>query len=82
LLCDLLDPPVPIFTGLTFLINRLRHPSYSLTGKVKVDLNDQDGGTPLLWAAEGRHKAVVKLLLRTGKVEVDSKGRDGRTLLS
>jgi ankyrin repeat protein len=38
--------------------------------------------TPLSWAAENRHEAVVKLLLATGKVDADSKGRDDRTPLS
>jgi ankyrin repeat protein len=32
---------------------------------------------PLWWAARNGHEAVVKLLLETGKVEVDAKDRDG-----
>jgi ankyrin repeat protein len=38
--------------------------------------------TLLLLAARGGHKAVVKLLLETGKVDVDSKDKSGRTPLS
>jgi ankyrin repeat protein len=41
------------------------------------------GRTPLSWAAEEGHAAVVKLLLATGKVDVDSKDNyDGLTPLS
>ncbi|KAI9773365.1 MAG: hypothetical protein M1840_007580 [Geoglossum simile] len=47
------------------------------------DLWDSYGRTPLLWAAEKGHEAVVKLLLATEKVDVDSKdGTWGRTPLS
>ncbi|KAK4104683.1 hypothetical protein N658DRAFT_556519 [Parathielavia hyrcaniae] len=31
-------------------------------------------GTPLLWAAAAGHEAIVKLLLSTGRVDVDSRG--------
>jgi hypothetical protein len=34
------------------------------------------------WAAKRGREAVVKLLLETGKVEVDSKDKDTQTLLS
>ena len=40
-------------------------------GKVNVDVKDDDGRTPLLWAASNGHEAVVKILLDTGKVDVD-----------
>ncbi|RYP80206.1 hypothetical protein DL770_006337 [Monosporascus sp. CRB-9-2] len=38
--------------------------------------------TPLWLATRGRHKAVVKLLLETGKVDIDFKDKNGRTPLS
>jgi ankyrin repeat protein len=44
--------------------------------------NSQYGQTPLSWAAEQGHEAVVKLLLKTGKVDVDAKDNDSRTPLS
>ncbi|KAI9776691.1 MAG: hypothetical protein M1839_009418 [Geoglossum umbratile] len=40
------------------------------------------GRTPVLWAAESGREAVVKLLLETGKADVDSKDSWGRTPLS
>lgn len=32
--------------------------------------------TPLLWAAENKYEGLVKLLLNTGKVDVNARGRD------
>ena len=43
------------------------------------DLKDSEGRTPLSWAADNGHEAVFKLLLETGKVDVDSKDSGGRT---
>ncbi|CAG1994051.1 unnamed protein product [Fusarium graminearum] len=51
------------------------------TGKVDVDARDESGGTPLLWAAENGHEAVVEMLLNTGKVDVDARDENGRTPL-
>ena len=48
----------------------------------EVECRDEDGRTPLSYAAQGGHEAVVKLLLDTGQVDVDSKDEDGRTPLS
>jgi ankyrin repeat protein len=41
------------------------------TGNVKINLLDRYGRTPFSWATKGGHEAVVKLLLETGKAEVD-----------
>jgi ankyrin repeat protein len=46
-----------------------------------VDLEDSYGRTPLSWAVKNGHEAVVKLLLNTGKINVNSKDNNGRTLL-
>ena len=35
-------------------------------GPLEADLKDDDGRTPLSWAAEKGHEAVVKLLLEKG----------------
>jgi ankyrin repeat protein len=43
---------------------------------------DDNGRTPLSWAAGKGHEAIAKLLLETGKVDVDSKSEDGWTPLS
>ncbi|SPO07384.1 uncharacterized protein DNG_10078 [Cephalotrichum gorgonifer] len=48
----------------------------------KADWTDGEGRTPLSHSAQGGHKAVVKLLLATGKVEVNSKDKYSRTPLS
>ncbi|KAK4034502.1 ankyrin repeat-containing domain protein, partial [Parachaetomium inaequale] len=37
--------------------------------------------TPLSYAAWSGHEAVVKMLLNTGKADVDSKDNDGQTPL-
>ena len=53
-----------------------------LTAGADVNTRDGEGWTPLSRAAERGHEAVVKLLLDTGKVDVDSKDSGyGRTPL-
>ncbi|RYP49195.1 hypothetical protein DL768_005073 [Monosporascus sp. mg162] len=44
-------------------------------------LNNKSGQTPLSWAAANGCKAVVQLLLDTGKVDIDSIDNNGRTPL-
>ena len=44
-----------------------------LQKRVDIDSRDTYGRTPLSWAAENGHEAVVGLLLATGKVDADSK---------
>ncbi|RYP18613.1 hypothetical protein DL765_003820 [Monosporascus sp. GIB2] len=45
------------------------------------ELERMDGETPLRWAAEGGHEAVVQQLLETG-ADVYARDEDGRTALS
>jgi len=40
-------------------------------------LRDKNGQTLLLWAAKRGHKAIVKLLLKTGKVDIDLRDKNG-----
>ena len=49
---------------------------------IDVNIEGQDGQTPLWWAMENGHEAVVKLLLETGKVNTESKNQFGETPLS
>jgi ankyrin repeat protein len=49
----------------------------SILDKVDIDFKDKLGKTPLLLAAEYGNEAIFKLLLDTGKVNVDSKDDDG-----
>ena len=53
-------------------------------GKVSLEINarDENGQTPISWAAQNGHKAAVKLLLNTNKVNVDARDKNGQTPLS
>jgi len=51
------------------------------TGKVDVNSRDEDGRTPLLWAAQG-HETIFRLLLETKKVDINWKDNFGRAALS
>ncbi|KAI9782352.1 MAG: hypothetical protein M1839_005225 [Geoglossum umbratile] len=64
------------YFGLVGIIIGLLKKGYS------PDLQDSYGRTPLSWAAQGRHEAVIKLLLAAGEVDVDSKDSCGKTPLS
>ena len=48
---------------------------------VEADSETKDGRTPLWWAAEGGHEAVVKLLLRKGGVNPNAKDDQRKTPL-
>jgi ankyrin repeat protein len=48
---------------------------------VDPDSKDSTDQTPLLWAAENGHEAVVKLLLASDGVNPDSKNSMGQTPL-
>jgi hypothetical protein len=50
--------------------------------KYKSDQRNSSGRAPLSWAVASGHEATKKLLLDTGKVDVDSKDNYGRTPLS
>jgi ankyrin repeat protein len=46
-----------------------------------VDSKDTNGRTPLSWAAGRGHEAVVRLLVDTGKADINSKNNNGWTPL-
>jgi ankyrin repeat protein len=66
--------------GLLHLLERLLSQPSGDAGAV-ADSNDSNGQTPLSQAARHGHEAVVRLLLETGKVDVNSKDKADRTPL-
>jgi ankyrin repeat protein len=46
---------------------------------VDLDLKGEDSRTPLSWAAENGHEAVVMLLLQIDRIDPGSKDEDCRT---
>ena len=67
--------------GLLHLTERLLMGKYG-DSNIRADSKDSYGRTPLSWAAEEGHKAVIQLLAERGNVEADSKDNDNRTPLS
>ncbi|KAJ5160851.1 Pfs NACHT and Ankyrin domain protein [Penicillium canariense] len=51
------------------------------TGKADINAKDNDGQTPLLYAAASGHEAMVKLLLARDGADVNAKDSSGRTPL-
>ena len=49
---------------------------------ISPDLKDNTGRTPLSWAAEAGHAAIVQKLLMLAEVDVNSKNEDGKAPLS
>ncbi|WQF89372.1 Putative ankyrin repeat-containing domain superfamily [Colletotrichum destructivum] len=53
------------------------------TGQVEVNLRETKYGlTPLSWATENGHESVVKMLLDTGKIDVNSSDKHNRSPVS
>ena len=66
--------------GLLFLLEELLHVG-GAKSVINADSKNNNGRTPLSWAAENGYEAVVKLLVEREDVDADSKDRDGRTSL-
>ena len=49
---------------------------------VDLDAKNEDGRTPMSWAAENGHDVTVGLLISTGRIDADVMDRDGETPLS
>ncbi|KAI9684320.1 MAG: hypothetical protein M1822_005793 [Bathelium mastoideum] len=66
--------------GLNHIIEMLLEQNYR-SGNMNIDSKDSYGLTPLSWAATGGHKAVILLLLATGKTEIETRDNNGWTPL-
>lgn len=49
--------------------------------KGDVNCKSKDGDTPILWAVKQNHRALVTLLLKTGKVDINARDQQRRTPL-
>ncbi|KAH9205014.1 hypothetical protein DL95DRAFT_318379 [Leptodontidium sp. 2 PMI_412] len=66
----------------TWCISEQEPVVYNLLVVVDANAMDENGRTPLSWAAQNGQEAVVKLLLDTSKVDADSKDQYDQTPLS
>jgi hypothetical protein len=67
--------------GTVYLLQELMHGGGN-ENCMYIDARDSRGRTPLSWAAQSGHEAVVKLLVERDDVVADSKDNDGQTPLS
>ncbi|KAF8421814.1 ankyrin repeat-containing domain protein [Tirmania nivea] len=68
-----------IHVGAFFGLDELTKCYYTMG---QADLHDDTGRSPLSWAAQKGHEAVVRLLLERNDVNVDAKDNRGRTPFS
>ncbi|KFZ25020.1 hypothetical protein V502_00512 [Pseudogymnoascus sp. VKM F-4520 (FW-2644)] len=66
--------------GMAYLLQELTHGDGS-ENCMYIDARDSYGRTPLSWAAESGHEAVVRLFVERDDVEADSKDEEGQTPL-
>jgi ankyrin repeat protein len=59
----------------------LRHPHHHHVGSVDVNARNINGNTSLIYASEGGHIDVVRVLLNHDMVDVNASGEKGRTAL-
>ncbi|KAM0546753.1 hypothetical protein ACHAPJ_010681 [Fusarium lateritium] len=66
--------------GFSELLSRL--PEFNIHAMTDMDSKDEDERTPLAWAAENGHEAVVEVHLRNEDEDVDCRDKGGRTPLA